>query len=53
MTKILICIYIYGWLVTGHAYIEKASLRDIFISYLVALLWPIGVPGLILRKLIK
>jgi len=46
-------IYIYGWLVVGGAMVEELTLRDILISYLAALGYPVSLPSQLLKRIMR
>lgn len=49
----LLPIYLWMWLIYSYSIIEKQTIRDIFISHLCGLLWPISLPGRIIKKLLQ
>lgn len=46
-------IYIYVWLVYSVTLVKKAEISDITASFIAGLFWPISIPALILRAVLR
>jgi len=49
----ILYLYIFGWIVWSCVLIDKANIRDIAASFIAGILWPIGMPVVVLRKLLN
>lgn len=45
----LIPLYVFCWLVTGAALVERMTAKDVAASYVAALAWPVLIPAGLLR----